>query len=102
YLLRRPGRRGRRARGGRATTVRERRDARRRGAPARRAAPPQRAPARDPEACRLAGRARARLSAAPPRPLAGGGMPMTSSPAAVLLERDGAVLLATPDRPQRC
>src|SRR5262249_33102586 len=74
-------------------------------APARRAAPPQRASARDPEARRLAGRARARLSAAPPGPVAGGVMPMTSSPdavaSAILSERDGAVLVITLHRPER-
>src|SRR5262249_13620413 len=97
--------RGRRARGGRATAGRERRQARRRGAPARRAAPPQRASTRDPEARRLARRAPARLSAPPPGPLAGGGMPMTSTPdavaSAILLERDGAVLVITLNRPER-
>src|SRR5262249_43917970 len=66
---------------------------------------PQRAPARDREARRLAGRAPARLSVAPPWPLAGGVMPMTSSEAvanALLLKRDGAVLLITLNRPERC
>src|SRR5262249_43818746 len=51
------------------------------------------------------GRAPARLSAAPPWPLAGGVMPMTSSEAvakALLLKRDGAVLLITLSRPERC
>src|SRR5262249_38995018 len=86
------------------TTVRERRAARCRGAPARRAPAPQRGPARDPEARRLAGRAPARLSAAPPWPLAGGVRPMTSSEAvakALLLKRDGAVLLITLNRRER-